>query len=40
MYALGTFASAGFTEVYVHQIGPDQDGFFNFYEDRVLPKFC
>ena len=38
--ALGTFASAGFTEVYVHQIGPDQDGFFNFYEDRVLPKFC
>ena len=25
--AIGRFAAAGFTEVYVHQIGPDQEGF-------------
>ena len=24
--------------VYVHQIGPDQEGFFRFYEKRVLPE--
>lgn len=32
------FAHAGYTHICVHQIGPDQDGFFNFYEDQVLPK--
>jgi len=29
---------AGFTQVYVHQIGPDQEGFFRFYEREVLPR--
>jgi hypothetical protein len=24
--------------VYVHQIGPDQEGFFRFYEERILPE--
>ena len=28
---------AGFDHVYVHQVGPDQDGFFDFYEREVLP---
>ena len=32
------FAEAGFDNVYVHQIGPDQEGFFRFYTDEVLPK--
>jgi G6PDH family F420-dependent oxidoreductase len=31
------FAAAGFTEVVVHQVGPDQDGFFRFYDERVRP---
>jgi len=31
------FADAGFDHVYVHQVGPDQDGFFDFYARRVLP---
>ena len=31
------FADAGCDRVYVHQIGPDQDGFFDFYEREVLP---
>jgi hypothetical protein len=25
--------------VYIHQIGPDQEGFFHFCEKEVLPKF-
>jgi coenzyme F420-dependent glucose-6-phosphate dehydrogenase len=33
------FAVAGFTHVYVHQIGPDQAGFFEFWERSVRPLF-
>ncbi len=33
------FAEAGFDYVYVHQIGPDQEGFFRFYRDEILPAF-
>ena len=33
------FAKAGYDHVYVHQVGPDQEGFFQFYEQEVLPKF-
>jgi coenzyme F420-dependent glucose-6-phosphate dehydrogenase len=36
--AIKEFADAGFTHVYVHQIGPDQEGFFRFYEREILPK--
>jgi G6PDH family F420-dependent oxidoreductase len=32
------FLDAGYEHVYVHQVGPDQDGFFNFYAEQVLPK--
>ena len=32
------YADAGFDHVYVHQVGPDQEGFFRFYADEVLPK--
>jgi len=31
-------ADAGFDHVYVHQVGPDQDGFFDFYAREVLPE--
>jgi G6PDH family F420-dependent oxidoreductase len=37
--AIQEYVDAGFTHVYVHQVGPDQGGFFRFYEERVLPKF-
>ena len=30
------FADAGFTHVYLHQIGPDQEGFFRFAESELL----
>ena len=33
------FADAGYDHVYVHQVGPNQEGFFRFYEREVLPKF-
>jgi G6PDH family F420-dependent oxidoreductase len=32
------FIDAGYEHVYVHQIGPDQEGFFRFYERQILPK--
>jgi hypothetical protein len=32
-------ADAGFDHVYVHQIGPAQEQFFQFYTEKVLPKF-
>ena len=32
------FFDAGYDHVYVHQIGPDQEGFFRFYEREVIPK--
>ncbi|GHD23152.1 LLM class F420-dependent oxidoreductase [Streptomyces galbus] len=36
--ALTEFADAGFDRIYVNQIGPDQQGFFDFYRTKVLPR--
>jgi coenzyme F420-dependent glucose-6-phosphate dehydrogenase len=36
--AITQAAEAGYTHVWVHQIGPDQAGFFQFYAQEVLPK--
>jgi coenzyme F420-dependent glucose-6-phosphate dehydrogenase len=36
--AIQKFVDAGYTHVYVHQVGPDQEGFFNFYSNEVLQK--
>lgn len=33
------YLDAGFDHVYVHQIGPDQEGFMGFFSDEVLPRF-
>jgi hypothetical protein len=32
------YEKAGYDHVYVHQIGPDQEGFFRFYQRQVLPQ--
>ena len=32
------FADAGFDHVYVHQVGPDQAGFVDFYASEVVPE--
>jgi G6PDH family F420-dependent oxidoreductase len=35
--ALRKFVDAGYDEVYVQQVGPEQEAFFRFYEREVLP---
>jgi G6PDH family F420-dependent oxidoreductase len=37
--AIQEYVDAGYDHVYVHQAGPDQEGFFRFYEREVLPAF-
>jgi coenzyme F420-dependent glucose-6-phosphate dehydrogenase len=32
------FTGAGFTHVYLHQVGRDQDGFFRFFERELRPQ--
>jgi coenzyme F420-dependent glucose-6-phosphate dehydrogenase len=32
------YAQAGYDHVFVHQIGPDQEGFFKFYQRHILPN--
>ena len=36
--AIQQFVDAGFDHVFIHQVGPDQEGFFRFYERDVLPQ--
>ena len=31
------YKDAGYTHIWMHQIGPDQEGFFTFYEKEILP---
>lgn len=33
------YAEAGFDHIYIHNIGPDQEGFFQFYEKEILPQW-
>lgn len=35
---ISKFTEAGYSHIWIHQIGPDQDAFFDFYRDEVLPK--
>lgn len=37
--AIQEYVDAGYDHVYIHQVGPDQEGFFDFYEREVLPSF-
>jgi G6PDH family F420-dependent oxidoreductase len=37
---LEEFRSLGFTRVHLHQIGPDQDGFFDFWSEELRPQFA
>jgi coenzyme F420-dependent glucose-6-phosphate dehydrogenase len=36
--AIREYEQAGFTHVYVHQVGRDQDAFFRFYAEQILPR--
>jgi coenzyme F420-dependent glucose-6-phosphate dehydrogenase len=33
------YIDAGYDHVYIHQVGPDQEGFFRFYQKEILPVF-
>jgi G6PDH family F420-dependent oxidoreductase len=33
-----TYEQAGYTHIYFHQVGRDQDGFFRFWRDELSPK--
>ena len=33
------YVDAGYTHVYLHQVGADQDGFFGFCESELLPRY-
>lgn len=37
---LRQYEAAGFENVFVHQVGPDQQGFFRFYAKEVLPQLA
>lgn len=36
--AIREYTAAGYTHVYLHQIGPDQEGFFRFWESDLAPR--
>lgn len=36
--AIREYVDAGFDHVYLHQVGPDQEGFFRFFRDELLPR--
>jgi coenzyme F420-dependent glucose-6-phosphate dehydrogenase len=38
--AIERFAAAGFSHIYLHQIGPDQEGFFGFFERELRPQLA
>jgi G6PDH family F420-dependent oxidoreductase len=37
--AIRSYADAGFDELYIQQIGPDQERFFELYANEILPRF-
>ena len=36
--SIKAFVDAGFDHVYIHQIGPDQEGFFDFWQRELAPR--
>lgn len=37
--AIKEYIKAGFTHICLHQVGPEQDGFFDFFERELMPQF-
>lgn len=38
--AIRRYEAVGYDELYVTQVGPEQDAFLRFYRDEVLPEFA
>jgi coenzyme F420-dependent glucose-6-phosphate dehydrogenase len=39
LQAVQEMIEAGYDHVYLHQVGPNQEGFFDFYQREILPEF-
>jgi G6PDH family F420-dependent oxidoreductase len=37
--AIDKYAEAGYDHVYIHQVGPDQEAFIDFYRREILPAY-
>lgn len=37
--AIQKYIDAGYDHLHIYQVGPEQDGFFRFYEREILPHF-
>lgn len=37
--AIDEYVDAGYTHVYLHQVGPDQDGFLRFCSSEIVPRY-
>jgi len=35
-----SYVDAGYDHLFVHQVGPDQEGFMDFYREQILPRFA
>jgi G6PDH family F420-dependent oxidoreductase len=38
MESIQKYIEAGFTHLYFHQVGPDQEGFLRYFQQQVMPK--
>ena len=38
--AIQRMVAAGYTTVYLHQVGPDQQGFLEFCQRELFPRFA
>jgi coenzyme F420-dependent glucose-6-phosphate dehydrogenase len=38
LHAIRKYITAGFDHIFVHQIGPNQESFMEFYEQRIFPE--
>jgi hypothetical protein len=36
---IDAYEQAGYDHVYLHQVGPDQEGFLRFAERELLPRY-
>ncbi|HEX2302266.1 MAG TPA: TIGR03557 family F420-dependent LLM class oxidoreductase [Gaiella sp.] len=36
---IDAYRDAGYTHVYIHQVGPDQEGLLRFYTSEILPRY-
>ena len=37
---VGKYLDAGYDRIFINQIGPDQEGFFRFFTDELVPALA